>query len=176
MATSNLPVMPQMLKPFIYGFLTCIIALLIREAFLTEEIRYTSNWTAYLVLLVLCSGAFVYFKHDGASLTSISQLFQSSLIFGIAAGFAIGLFYYITVTILDTDYLQKSLDAAHKSWAARGYSKEAIGAQVELTDTFQHPLKWSLTLTLFYFLVTAGLSFIMGGFARKHIPSDAAHG
>ena len=173
MKISNRPGRQLILKPFIYGLLTCIIALVIREAFLTEEIRYTSNWTAFLVLLILSSGAFVYFKRGHTPLTSIGQLFQSSLIFGIAAGIVIGLSYYITVTILDTDHLQKSLDAAYKSWAAKGYSKDAIAAQVELKDRFQDPLKWSLTLTLFYFLVTTGLSFIMGGLACKDIPSHA---
>src|SRR3990170_2975413 len=106
MKTSNLPPGQLILRPFIYGLLTCIIALLIRQALLTEEMRYTSNWTSFLLLLILSLGAFVYFKQLNASLTSIRQLFESSLVFGVAAGITVGLFYYINVTILDTDYLQ----------------------------------------------------------------------
>jgi hypothetical protein len=116
MKTSNLPSGQSILRRFLYGLLTCIIALLIRQALLTEEMRYTSNWTSILLLLILSSGAFIYFKQPNTSLTSIRQLFESSLIFGVAAGIAVGVFYYISLTILDPDYLQKTLDAAYKSW------------------------------------------------------------
>jgi hypothetical protein len=153
-------------KPLIYGLLTCIIILLIRQTLLTEEMRYTSNWTFFLFLLIpliLSFGAFIYFRQFSAALTTTGQLFQTSLMFGVGAGIAVGLFYYINVTVVDTDYLQKSLNASYKAWNDRGYSKEAIASQVELTDTFQNPIKWSLVLALFYFLLTAGLTFIVGG-------------
>jgi len=172
MKTSNLSPRQLILTPFIYGLLTCIIALLIRQALLTEEMRYTSNWTSIFLLLVLSFGAFVYFKQLDASLTSARQLFKSSLAFGVAAGIAVGLFYYINVAIFDTDYLQKTLDVSYESWADKGYSKDAIANQAELTETFQHPLKWSLILALFYFILAAGLSFIIGCMTRKDIPSN----
>lgn len=169
MVTSNLSLRKLFLRSFIYGLLTCIIALLIRQSLLTDEIRYTSNWTFFLLLLILSFGAFVYFRKFSANFTSIGQLFQASIIFGIAVGIAFGLFYYINVTIVDTDYLQKALDTYYKTWADKGYSKEAIAAQVELTDTFQNPIRWSLVLTQFHFLLTTGLAFIAGCITHKSL-------
>ena len=169
--------MPQpqlILRPFIYGLLTCMIALLIREAFLTPEMRYTSNWTAFLVLFILCLGAFAYFKQNKASLISTVQIFSGSLIFGLGTGIAIALSCYLTMTLLEPDYLQRAVNASHTSWAARGYSKVAIAAQWEITDAFQNPLKHSLTVALFYFLLTAGLSSIIGFLTGRVIRSAVA--
>lgn len=148
---------------FIYGSLTCIIALLIQQALLTDETRYTSNWTSFLVLALLSSGAYIYFGQQlNESYPKIRQLLPMSLAFGATAGMVIGLFYYINASLLDPAYLQKTLDSAYKSWTEKGYSNEAIAYQVELTSTFQNPLKWSLTLTVFYSIVTTGLSLIIG--------------
>lgn len=92
----------------------------------------------------------------------IRQLLATSLAFGAAAGIVVGLFYYINASLFDPAYLHKTLDAGYKSWTEKGYSNEAIAHQVELTSTFQNPLKWSFTLTVFYFLVSTGLSLLVG--------------
>ncbi len=169
MSTANLRPGRLILKPFIYGSLISIIALLIKEATLTETIRYTSNWTAFLVLFILCWGAFAYFKLHNASLISIKQLFASSLIFGIGAGAVLGFSCYLTMTVFEPDYLERALDASYKSWAARGYSKDAVADQLELTDSFQNPLKNSAMVAVFYLLLTAALSFIIGFLSRKDV-------
>ena len=158
-------------RPFVYGLSTCIVVLVIRHTVLSEDMRYVSNWTSNLFFLFLAIGAFVYLKRFTAAPASTMEIFQASIMYGAGVGIAVGLFHYINVTILDTDYLQKVLNTSYRSWADNGYSKEAIAAQVELTDTFQNPAKWSLVLTLFYFLLSAGISFIIGLTISKTKPS-----
>lgn len=165
-----------LIKPLVYGLVTCIIALLIREALLTEEIRYTSNWTSILFLLILSLGAFVNIKKLHNPSTGIRQLFAYSSLFAAAAGITVGFFYYVDVTMLDTTQLQTTLDNTHKSWAVRGYSTDAIAGQIEQTELFLNPLRWSLILTLFYFTATVGLSFVIGCIIHKGIVPGTSPG
>lgn len=97
------------------------------------------------------------------------QLIPGSLLFGMGAGIAIGSSYYLMITVFEPDYLQKALDASYKSWTARGYSKEAIANQWELTEAFRDPLKHSLAVASFYCLLTSGLSFMMGSMTRPSL-------
>ena len=97
------------------------------------------------------------------------QLIPGSLLFGMGAGIAIGLSYYLMITVFEPDYLQKALDASYKSWTARGYSEEAIASQWELTEAFRDPLRHSLAVASFYCLLTSGLSFIMGWMTRPSL-------
>lgn len=148
------------------GFGIGLLLNLLVLKFLKEDEIYTSNnWLTLLSIALISTGFICLFKKVRAqhanNRPSLRQLIKATLIFSITISICLGFGHYMNATYINPNWGQKSLDIAQERWAEKNYSEAAIASQIEWTDTFQNPIKWGLTLAVFFTLLLSLLGAVI---------------
>ena len=94
----------------------------------------------------------------------IRQFAIVGIFFSLTIGVIGGLIHYIDANFIDTQFATNALKDSQHKWEANNYSKKTIGAQIELTDTFQNPWKWAVTSGIFISIISFSLFVCIGFF------------
>ncbi len=142
------------------GFILNLFVIL----FLKDEKIYTGDdlITLFSIGIIILGFIFLFktqSERNPTRIPSIRQFIGIIILYSIIISVCMGLGHYINATYIDPDWGQKSLEIAQQKWAEKNYSPDAIESQIEWTDTFQNPIKWSLILFVFFTIL---LSFIGG--------------
>ena len=82
---------------------------------------------------------------------------------GVLASSIISAAYLLQATVIDPSYVKDQITHSQQRWEQLGYSAEQINDQIEMTDTFQNPVKWSGVLFGFNFSVFVIIGLVMMG-------------
>ncbi len=151
--------------PFFAGLLFGIILLGIQwlSVFNGQHLNIGKIGTISFLTFFPCAMLLLYLQQlqSNRSRASLGLIMFSGFKFILGAALIFGLAHLINAGYLDPNWGQKALAAAQEDWAAKGYSEEAIAGQIEWSDTYQNPMKWSLVIFVFYCLTYGAIHFVL---------------
>ncbi len=159
-----------------YGLPIGISLNIIFHLLLTGDEAYLGNDNVSLLMFSLVCVTFIimfknHFKKYTNKVPDLSHIALLILTFGFVVAACMGLGHFINATFIDPSWSENSLALMQERWTAANYSKEAIAGQIEWTDTFHNPWKWSLVITIFFSILYSipGLLIGMAFFIRHNI-------
>lgn len=152
-------------SPFLAGLLYGILLLSIQwlSSLNGQPLNIGKIGTISFLTLFPCALVLLYYQQLqlNRAKASLGLLIFSGFKFILGAALVFGLAHFINASYLDPEWGQKALAQAQEDWAARGYSEEAISGQIEWSDTYQNPAKWSLVIFGFYCLTYGIIHFVL---------------
>lgn len=150
-----------------YGFPIGVLLNLLFHSLLSGDKAYQGDDNVSLLLFaIVCLAYIIMFKNHFRKYThnkpDLGHMALLILFFSFVVAACIGIGHFINATFVDPDWANKSLALLQERWTAANYSKEAIAGQIEWTDTFHNPWKWSMVLIIFFFILY-GISGLLIG-------------
>ena len=154
----------------IAAIIYCVIVLSIRP-FIPQDGKMWDNFLTSILFpgMLFLAHLFMYqyLRKNGSTFHyATSQLLLTGLVFSISVGLIAGVSHYIHASYLNPNWAQEALEVARQGWAESGYSEEAIAGQVELTDTFQNPVKWGAVSMAFIIVLSTVFSLLIVGYLK----------
>lgn len=169
------------LKAFFYGLPIGVLLNFLVHILLTGDKAYLGDDKVSLLLFSIVCLAFItmfinHFRNKNTSKFEYSQVALLTIIFSFTVAASIGIGHFINATFIDPQWAEKSLELLQKKWTANNLSEVAIAGQIEWTDTFHNPWKWSVVLIIFFFILYSIPGFIIGSVLYfRYIQSQKSH-
>ena len=152
------------------GVVTVIYAFILKAANL-EQMPVMGLLT-FAILIVGIVLAHKYYKQASGGFMSYGQGLGIATIAGAVVGVLSGVFNYIYVNFIDTEYVQRAIDAARTKLEADGnLTEEQIDQAMQLTSkvmpTGPLSILWAILATAFFALL---LALLISAFTKNNRP------
>ena len=140
---------------------------------LGDKPRYEgNNLTTIMTFVILVAGIILFLlkakniKRD----SSLGFMSAAGLVFALHIGLFVFIFTYISVTVVEPEYLEKALATARASWEASGYTEEKMTSDWKSSGLFRDATGYSLLSAMFLSVTALLASFLFSlGYGLRNL-------
>lgn len=153
----------------IAGVVYFISTFIQQYAGLMDELIESNSWISVIVGTVLNISFLVLaikeFREENDDTISYGKGLGISTLLGAVSGVVTGLFNFVYISFIDTEYIQKQMEKVRDQWEARGMTTEQMSQAEGVTQFFLTPGAQMVIITLvsivFHFLLGLIVAAVM---------------
>ncbi|TPE39584.1 DUF4199 domain-containing protein [Pontibacter mangrovi] len=153
---------------FIFALIGVIFSLILMVAGLAEN-RWISS-VGYLILIAGIVVAMKNYKAENNGFMSYGQGLGIGSIVSAVFGFLSGLFTWLYVEFVDTEYMARVMEKQRVQMLEQGMSDEQIDSAMAIAENFQGPLTMILGATVVTLIIGFLLSLVLSAIMKNARP------